>query len=45
MGACGGLMDSASILQFLVAGLNVGSSYGLAALGFTIIFNTTGIIN
>lgn len=38
-------MDSASILQFLVAGLTVGSTYGLAALGFTIIFNTTGIIN
>lgn len=38
-------MDSASMVQFLVAGLTVGSTYGLAALGFTIIFNTTGIIN
>lgn len=38
-------MDTASILQFLAAGLTVGSTYGLAALGFTIIYNTTGIIN
>lgn len=38
-------MDLASILQYLAAGLTVGSTYGLAALGFTIIFNTTGIIN
>jgi branched-chain amino acid transport system permease protein len=38
-------MDLASALQFLAAGLTVGSTYGLAALGFTIIFNTTGIIN
>ncbi|SDB57006.1 branched-chain amino acid transport system permease protein [Desulfonatronum thiosulfatophilum] len=38
-------MELSSFLQFLVAGLTVGSTYGLAALGFTIIFNTTGIIN
>lgn len=38
-------MDLASILQYLAAGLTVGSTYGLAAMGFTIIFNTTGIIN
>ncbi|MBN2140499.1 MAG: branched-chain amino acid ABC transporter permease [Desulfovibrionaceae bacterium] len=38
-------MDSASLLQFLISGLTVGSTYGLTALGFTIIFNTTGIIN
>ncbi|HDQ40603.1 MAG TPA: branched-chain amino acid ABC transporter permease [Desulfonatronum sp.] len=38
-------MDLASLLQFLASGLTVGSTYGLAALGFTIIFNTTGIIN
>ncbi|BBD10038.1 branched-chain amino acid ABC transporter permease [Desulfovibrio ferrophilus] len=38
-------MDLASILQYLVSGLTVGSTYGLTALGFTIIFNTTGVIN
>ena len=32
-------------IQFLISGLTVGSTYGLTALGFTIIFNTTGIIN
>jgi branched-chain amino acid transport system permease protein len=38
-------MDTASLLQYLISGLTVGSTYGLTALGFTIIFNTTGIIN
>ncbi|MBU1002308.1 MAG: branched-chain amino acid ABC transporter permease [Proteobacteria bacterium] len=38
-------MDFASILQYLVSGLTMGSTYGLTALGFTIIFNTTGVIN
>lgn len=38
-------MDLASVLQYLVSGLTVGSTYGLTALGFTIIFNTTGVIN
>jgi branched-chain amino acid transport system permease protein len=38
-------MSPADYLQFLIAGLTVGSTYGLTALGFTIIFNTTGIIN
>ena len=38
-------MTPADYLQFLIAGLTVGSTYGLTALGFTIIFNTTGIIN
>ncbi len=38
-------MDSASLLQYLITGLTVGSTYGLTALGFTIIFNTTGVIN
>jgi branched-chain amino acid transport system permease protein len=31
--------------QYLVSGLTVGATYGLTALGFTMIFNTTGIIN
>ncbi|MCE5194068.1 MAG: branched-chain amino acid ABC transporter permease [Nitrospiraceae bacterium] len=38
-------MGISSYLQFLISGLTVGSTYGLTALGFTIIFNTTGIIN
>ncbi|WP_243440097.1 branched-chain amino acid ABC transporter permease [Fundidesulfovibrio soli] len=31
--------------QYLVSGLTVGATYGLTALGFTMIYNTTGIIN
>ena len=31
--------------QYLFSGLTVGATYGLTALGFTMIFNTTGIIN
>ncbi len=38
-------MDVSAALQYLTSGLTVGASYGLTALGFTIIFNTTGIIN
>lgn len=33
------------LLQFLVSGLTVGSTYALAALGFTLIFNATRVIN
>lgn len=38
-------MDLSSLLQYLITGLTLGSTYGLTALGFTIIFNTTGVIN
>jgi branched-chain amino acid transport system permease protein len=38
-------MGISSYLQFLISGVTMGSIYGLTALGFTIIFNTTGIIN
>lgn len=38
-------MNLAALLQYLVSGLTVGATYGLTALGFTIIFNTTGLIN
>ena len=31
--------------QYLVSGLTMGATYGLTGLGFTMIFNTTGIIN
>jgi len=32
-------------MQFLYSGLTSGSIYGLVALGFNIIYNTTGIVN
>ncbi|MGZ8288112.1 MAG: branched-chain amino acid ABC transporter permease [Telluria sp.] len=35
----------AQFLQFLLSGMTVGSAYALAALGFTIIYNTSGVIN
>ena len=38
-------MSSDLILQFALSGITVGSIYGLAALGFTLIFNATGIVN
>ncbi len=38
-------MPFSSILQFIVSGVTVGATYGLTALGFTMIYNTTGIIN
>ncbi len=38
-------MGSAELLQFIVAGLKNGSIYALVALGFTIVFASTGIIN
>jgi branched-chain amino acid transport system permease protein len=33
------------IIQYLVTGLTVGSMYAMVGLGFTIIYNATGIIN
>lgn len=33
------------LLQFLFSGLTVGATYALAALGFTIIYNASGVIN
>lgn len=38
-------MFSDQIVQYLLSGLTIGSIYALIALGFTIIYNTTGIIN
>jgi len=35
----------AGFLQYLFSGLTVGSTYALAALGFTIIFNASRVIN
>ena len=33
------------MLQYIFSGLTIGSIYALIALGYTIIYNTTGIIN
>ncbi len=35
----------AQLVQYLVSGVTIGSIYAIVALGFTIIFNVTGIIN
>ncbi|HTN65802.1 MAG TPA: branched-chain amino acid ABC transporter permease [Burkholderiaceae bacterium] len=35
----------AQFLQFLFSGITVGAAYALAALGFTIIYNTSGVLN
>ena len=35
----------AHMLQFIFSGITVGSTYALAALGFTIIYNASGVIN
>jgi len=35
----------ASFLQFLFSGVTVGATYALAALGFSIIYNASGVIN
>lgn len=32
-------------LQLLISGLTIGSVYGLVAVGFCIVYNTTGVIN
>jgi branched-chain amino acid transport system permease protein len=34
-----------AFLQFLFSGVTVGATYALAALGFTIIYNASGVIN
>lgn len=38
-------MDSAELLQYVVAGLKSGAIYALVALGFTLVYGSTGIIN
>ncbi|HEY5999964.1 MAG TPA: branched-chain amino acid ABC transporter permease [bacterium] len=38
-------MSPEILLQFCVAGVTYGVVYGVVAIGFTIIYNTTGIIN
>jgi len=38
-------MDLAQIVQYCLSGITVGSIYAIVAIGFNIIYNTTGIIN
>jgi branched-chain amino acid transport system permease protein len=38
-------MQSAQIIQYCLSGITVGSVYAIVAIGFNIIYNTTGIIN
>ena len=38
-------MDFAQIVQYGLAGITVGSVYAIVAIGFNIIYNTTGVIN
>lgn len=38
-------MGGSELLQFALAGLNNGSIYALVALGFTIVYSSTGVIN
>jgi len=37
--------DVPTLMQFVIAGLAVGCVYSLVALGFTVIFNASGILN
>jgi branched-chain amino acid transport system permease protein len=38
-------MQTAHLLQYLISGLTIGSIYAIVAIGFNIVYNTTGIIN
>lgn len=38
-------LDAGSVLQLILSGLTVGSIYALAAVGFAVIYNVTGVIN
>jgi branched-chain amino acid transport system permease protein len=38
-------MSSAQLLQYFLSGITAGSIYAVTAIGFNIIYNTTGIIN
>lgn len=38
-------MGAAQVLQYLLAGIATGSVYATVAIGFTVVYNSTGIIN
>jgi branched-chain amino acid transport system permease protein len=39
------MLAPSDLLQYVISGATLGATYGLAGLGFTVIFNTTEIIN
>ena len=39
------MYDTALLLQFLISGIAAGCIYGLVAIGFAVIFNSSGIVN
>ena len=38
-------MNLAQVVQYSLSGITVGSIYAIVAIGFNIIYSTTGIIN
>ncbi|MGA2765826.1 MAG: branched-chain amino acid ABC transporter permease, partial [Spirochaetia bacterium] len=38
-------MGASQVLQYLLSGVTTGSIYAIVGIGFTIIYNSTGIIN
>lgn len=39
------MYDTATLLQFLVSGIALGCIFGLVGIGFSVIFNASGIVN
>lgn len=39
------MYDVSTLLQFLIGGLSVGCIYGLVGIGFSVLYNSSGIIN
>lgn len=39
------MYSASTLLQFLVGGISVGCIYGLVGIGFSVLYNTSGIIN
>ena len=39
------MYDFSTLLQFLIGGISVGCIYGLVGIGFSVLYNSSGIIN
>jgi len=39
------MYDASTLLQFLIGGVTVGCVYGLVGIGYSVLYNTSGIIN
>ena len=39
------MYDASTLLQFLIGGLSVGCIYGLVGIGYSVLYNSSGIIN